>query len=75
MTRLGNTLIDAFGNTRIATGRRIRTFYRFKPEAAGKTGTTNDYTDAWFLGFTPDLVAGVWVITGPESIVASTSTV
>ena len=29
--------------------------------AAGKTGTTNDYTDAWFVGFTPDLAAGVWV--------------
>lgn len=29
--------------------------------AAGKTGTTNDETDAWFMGFTPDLVAGVWV--------------
>ncbi len=29
--------------------------------AAGKTGTTNDYCDAWFLGYTPDLVAGVWV--------------
>ncbi len=29
--------------------------------AAGKTGTTNDYTDAWFLGFTPSLTAGVWV--------------
>jgi len=28
---------------------------------AGKTGTTNDYADAWFIGFTPDLVAGVWV--------------
>ncbi|WP_448587578.1 penicillin-binding protein 1A [Thermocrinis sp.] len=28
---------------------------------AGKTGTTNDYMDAWFIGFTPDLVAGVWV--------------
>lgn len=28
---------------------------------AGKTGTTNDYVDAWFLGFTPDLVTGVWV--------------
>ncbi len=27
----------------------------------GKTGTTNDYKDAWFLGFTPDLVAGVWL--------------
>ncbi len=28
---------------------------------AGKTGTTNDYTDAWFIGFTPNLVVGVWV--------------
>lgn len=28
---------------------------------AGKTGTTNDFTDAWFLGFTPSLTAGVWV--------------
>ncbi|HYL11198.1 MAG TPA: PBP1A family penicillin-binding protein [Candidatus Acidoferrales bacterium] len=28
---------------------------------AGKTGTTNDYTDAWYIGFTPSLTAGVWV--------------
>jgi len=29
--------------------------------AAGKTGTTQDYTDAWFIGFTPQLTTGVWV--------------
>jgi len=29
--------------------------------AAGKTGTTNEYRDAWFIGYTPSLVAGVWV--------------
>jgi penicillin-binding protein 1A len=33
----------------------------FKYPAAGKTGTTNDFTDAWFLGYTSDYVAGVWI--------------
>jgi 1A family penicillin-binding protein len=33
----------------------------FTLPAAGKTGTTNDYVDAWFVGYTPSLVAGVWV--------------
>lgn len=33
----------------------------FHIPAGGKTGTTNDYTDVWFIGFTPDLVAGVWM--------------
>ncbi len=33
----------------------------FTLPAAGKTGTTNDFNDAWFIGFTPKLVAGVWV--------------
>jgi penicillin-binding protein 1A len=33
----------------------------FKLPAAGKTGTTNDFVDAWFVGFTPSLVTGVWV--------------
>ena len=57
MTDMMRSVIDEPGGT----GHRIRTYYRFKPETAGKTGTTNDYTDAWFIGFTPDLVAGVWV--------------
>jgi penicillin-binding protein 1A len=33
----------------------------FTLPAAGKTGTTNDFDDAWFLGYTPKIVAGVWV--------------
>ena len=33
----------------------------FKLPAAGKTGTTNDYHDAWFVGYTPQLVTGVWI--------------
>jgi 1A family penicillin-binding protein len=33
----------------------------FTLPAAGKTGTTNDFVDAWFVGFTPRIVAGVWV--------------
>jgi penicillin-binding protein 1A len=34
---------------------------RLKRPLAGKTGTTNDFTDAWFLGYEPSLAAGVWV--------------
>ncbi|MDQ8154458.1 MAG: PBP1A family penicillin-binding protein [Gemmatimonadota bacterium] len=33
----------------------------FNLPAGGKTGTTNDYTDVWFIGYTADLVAGVWM--------------
>ncbi len=43
------------------TGVSARTRWGFTRPAAGKTGTTNDFTDAWFIGFTPQLVAGVWV--------------
>ena len=40
------------------TGRRAKDLGR---PAAGKTGTTNDMNDAWFIGYTPQLLAGVWV--------------
>ena len=40
------------------TGRGVRDLQR---PAAGKTGTTNDFHDAWFIGYTPEIVAGVWV--------------
>jgi 1A family penicillin-binding protein len=42
------------------TGNRARAL-GFTLPAAGKTGTTNDFNDAWFIGFTPKLVTGVWV--------------
>jgi len=34
---------------------------RLKAPLAGKTGTTNDFTDAWFIGFSPSITCGVWV--------------
>lgn len=43
------------------TGRRIRNRYNIPGEIAGKTGTTNRNSDAWFIGFTPQLVSGCWV--------------
>src|SRR5262249_12845684 len=42
------------------TGSRARQM-GFTLPAAGKTGTPNDFNDAWFVGFTPSIVAGVWV--------------
>jgi penicillin-binding protein 1A len=48
------------GVTQFGTARRIWG-YGVKGEIAGKTGTTNDNSDAWFMGYTPQLLAGVWV--------------
>ena len=50
------------------TGSKIRWKYKFKAPMAGKTGTTNNKTDAWFIGFTPQLVIGVWVGVDDPSI-------
>lgn len=43
------------------TSTRLRYKYNFKNEIAGKTGTTNDNSDGWFIGMVPNLVTGVWV--------------
>jgi penicillin-binding protein 1A len=43
------------------TATRLRYKYELKGELAGKTGTTNNNSDAWFMGITPELVSGCWV--------------
>ncbi len=43
------------------TGSRLRYSYGFTNEIAGKTGTTNDNSDGWFIGMVPNLVSGAWV--------------
>ncbi len=43
------------------TGGRLRRLYNLKGEMGGKTGTTNNNSDGWFMSFTPNLVAGCWV--------------
>jgi len=55
MTDLLRTVIDR------GTGAGARSIYNFYRPAGGKTGTTNDFSDAWFIGFTPQMVTGVWV--------------
>jgi penicillin-binding protein 1A len=63
---MANMLADVVNR---GTGYRARQA-GFKYQAAGKTGTTNDYRDAWFIGFTPALVASVWVgFDDPKTIV------
>ena len=43
------------------TGGRVRRLYHITADMGGKTGTTNDNSDGWFMGFTPSLVSGCWV--------------
>jgi penicillin-binding protein 1A len=48
------------GVVNFGTGRGARKFFP-NVDAAGKTGTTNDYADAWFIGYTPELLVGLWI--------------
>ncbi|HVZ81723.1 MAG TPA: PBP1A family penicillin-binding protein [bacterium] len=54
---MAHTMKDVVDN---GTGRIVRRL-GFTYPAAGKTGTTNDNVDAWFIGYTPSLTCGVWV--------------
>lgn len=57
--RTASRMVDIMqGIVQYGTATRVRALKR---PAAGKTGTTNDQTDCWFVGYVPDLVAGVWV--------------
>lgn len=56
VTSMMRSVIDAPGGTGSTVRRR-----GFKGPAAGKTGTTDDFTDAWFVGFTPNVSCAVWV--------------
>ena len=52
------------GVVNAGTAGRLRSVYQLKGQIAGKTGTTNDNSDGWFIGYTPTITAGVW--TGGE---------
>ena len=54
MTSLMQTVMDR------GTGGSVRWKYKFNRPAAGKTGTTQGWSDAWFVGFTPQIAAGCW---------------
>jgi penicillin-binding protein 1A len=61
ITQMMRNVID--GPPGEVTGARVRFKYNIPKslEIAGKTGTTQNNSDGWFMGFTPDLLAGVWV--------------
>ena len=52
---------DEEAEKRIGTAVRLRFKYKLRGQIAGKTGTTQNYSDGWFMGVTPNLVSGVWV--------------
>ncbi len=54
-------MLSSVLNESRGTGGATRYLYNFYRPAAGKTGTTNDFKNAWFVGFTPQITAGVWV--------------
>ncbi len=49
------------GTTSFGTGKSLKPKFGISGEVAGKTGTTNDEADAWFIGYTPQLLGGCWV--------------
>jgi penicillin-binding protein 1A len=49
------------GVVQMGTGTRLRTRFKLNQPTAGKTGTTQNNSDGWFMGITPDLVSGCWV--------------
>ncbi|MGB0839556.1 MAG: transglycosylase domain-containing protein [Chitinophagales bacterium] len=61
------------GVTERGTAIRLRSKYKMYNEIAGKTGTTNDNSDGWYIGMTPGLIAGAWV-GGDEKIIRFRST-
>jgi len=50
------------------TGVRLRYKYKLMNPIGGKTGTTQNHSDGWFIGITPDLVGGAWVGAEDRSI-------
>ncbi len=60
--RLAYTMVQMMeGVVNGGTGSRLRFRFGLTGEMAGKTGTTNDYVDGWYIGYTPQLLAGAWV--------------
>lgn len=56
------------GVVQIGTGSRLRYRYKLNMPIAGKTGTTQNNSDGWFMGITPDLVSGCWVGADDRSV-------